>query len=344
MTHQWPGNVLIERPGTNRSRPNGTRGSATVGPVRDGLIGDSQKLRALRAFIQRLAPSAATVLITGETGTGKDRAALLLHRLSRRAQGPLVALNCAAIPETLLEGELFGYERGAFSGAHTAYPGKLALANGGTLFLDEIGELSLMGQAKVLRAIETREAYRLGARVPTRFDVRIIAATNRNLAEERDAGRFREDLYYRLAVAELRMPPLRDRPEDVAPIASHLLHELTEAAGTAVTTLDPAALLLLEAHRWPGNVRELRNVLEVALVSAEDGLIRPRDLPPSITAGRSAPPSQTDERSRLVEALTRSKGNKSLAAQVLNCSRMTLYRRLARHGLHEAVTCAPHAP
>ncbi len=209
LLHRYLINDMAAEPGGKRADPADDHG---------GLAGNSATMRDLRGFIRRLASSSATVLITGETGTGKDCAAVLLHRLSRRNKGPLVALNCAAIPEALLEGELFGYERGAFSGAHAAYPGKLKLADGGTLFLDEIGELSLTGQAKVLRAIETREAYRLGARTPTRFDVRIVAATNRDLTIERDAGRFREDLFYRLAVAQLRMPPLRDRPEDIAPI------------------------------------------------------------------------------------------------------------------------------
>ncbi len=300
-----------------------------------GLAGNSVTMRDLRGFIRRLASSSATVLITGETGTGKDCAAVLLHKLSRRNKGPLVALNCAAIPEALLEGELFGYERGAFSGAHAAYPGKLKLADGGTLFLDEIGELSLAGQAKVLRAIETREAYRLGARTPTRFDVRIVAATNRDLIIEKDAGRFREDLFYRLAVAQLCMPPLRDRPEDIAPIAYHLLQELTDLSGQDVIRIDDAAMHALEAYRWPGNVRELRNALEVAMIGADNRRIRLRDLPAGVTAGGALPPRPADERARLIEVLARTGGNKSLAAQALQCSRMTLYRKLARYGLND---------
>jgi len=299
----------------------------------DGFVGHSPAMRDLRAFVERLAPSQATVLITGETGTGKDCVASLLHRLSRRSRGPLVALNCAAIPEALLEGELFGYERGAFSGALSAYPGKLKLADGGTLFLDEIGELSLVGQAKVLRAVETREIYRLGARTPIRFDVRIVAATNRDLATERDLGRFRDDLFYRLAVAQIQVPPLRDRPEDIAPIARHLLQELAASSGGPVPRIDDAAMAVLESHRWPGNVRELRNALEVALVSAENGRIRARDLPPGVSGRAVTPPTPADERARLIEVLARTRGNKSLAAQELNCSRMTLYRKLARYGL-----------
>ena len=200
-----------------------------------GIVGESRALKSLCHFAARIAPTNITVLISGETGTGKDLLATMIYRLSRRVDGPLVALNCAAIPETLLEGELFGGDtkRGAFTGALNSYVGKVKLADGGTLLLDEIGELSLAGQAKVLRAIETGEAYRLGARTPTHFDVRIIAATNRDLAVEIKAGHFREDLFYRLAVAQLRIPPLRERVEDIAPIAQRLLQQLATAVGRA---------------------------------------------------------------------------------------------------------------
>jgi DNA-binding NtrC family response regulator len=300
------------------------------------LVGGSRPMRQMRELIRRVAPSNATVLVTGETGTGKDCAASLLHRLSPRAAGPLVALNCAAIPEALLEGELFGYERGAFSGALSAFPGRLKLADGGTLFLDEIGELSLSGQAKILRAIETREAWRLGARTPTRFDVRIVAATNRDLKAETQAGRFRLDLFYRIAVAQVHMPALRERPEDIGPIARHVLGELV-GTGCAAPRLDDAALRRLEAHDWPGNVRELRNVLEVALVTSEGGRIRTADLIPMLGVAPAAPIAPRDaaleDRANLVSLLARVGGNKKRAAEALNCSRMTLYRRLARYGL-----------
>ena len=310
---------------------------ANAGSDDHGLIGVSAPIANLRAFIRKLAPTAATVLITGETGTGKDVAAVMIHRLSRRAGKPLVALNCAAIPDALMEGELFGYERGAFSGAHAAYPGKLKLADGGTLLLDEIGELSLAGQAKLLRAIEAREAWRLGARAPTPFDVRIIAVTNRDLGEEVRSGRFREDLFYRLAVSQLRLPPLRERREDVVPLALHLLRQIGTDHGTTVT-LDAQALDRLQAHGWPGNVRELRNALEVAMISASGPVLGAIDLPSHIGRDGGAPKVRAgDERARLIAALGDAGGNKSLAAQQLNCSRMTLYRRLQRHGLAEPV-------
>jgi DNA-binding NtrC family response regulator len=308
-----------------------------------GLVGDSPAMARLRAFLRKLAGSDATVLISGETGSGKERAALLVHRQSRRADGPLVALNCAAIPEALLEGELFGYERGAFSGAVAAYPGKLKLADRGTLLLDEIGELSPAGQAKVLRALETKEAYRLGARTPTRFDVRIIAATNRDLAAEVQAGRFRADLYYRIAVGRVHLPPLRERVADIGAIARGLLAEIgiPRRGGPRI---DDAAIARLERHPWPGNVRELRNVLEVALVQGDGLRIRPGDLPDWIGEGAAHPAAAAGadaERVTLNAALARAGGNKTRAAEALNCSRMTLYRRLARCGIADAVTMPP---
>lgn len=303
----------------------------------DGLAGESAALSAARAFALRLAPTNVSVLVTGETGTGKDCIAAMLHRRSRRAKGPLVALNCAAIPEALLEGELFGYERGAFSGALTTYPGKLKLADGGTLLLDEIGELSLAGQAKILRAIETGEAWRLGAVAPTRFDARIVAATNRNLEAEVEAGRFREDLFYRLAVARIEIPPLRQRPEDIAPIARHLLTDLSARAGMPVPRLEECAVAVLECHCWKGNVRELRNVIEIALVTAQGGTVRAIDLPSYIKTPNSEARIEHGERGALMLALERTGGNKSEAAKALSCSRMTLYRKLARFGLAEAL-------
>ncbi len=304
----------------------------------DGLVGDSAATSSLRAFVRKIAPTDSTVLVTGESGTGKDVVAMLIHRQSRRARQPLVALNCAAIPEALIEGELFGYERGAFSGASVAYPGKLKLADQGTLMLDEIGELSAAGQAKLLRAIESGEAWRLGARAPTHFNVRLIAVTNRDLLAEVRAGRFREDLYYRIAVSQLRLSPLRERTDDILPIARHLLQRLCADAGRRPPRLDADAERALARHSWPGNVRELRNALEVALINAEGDSIGVADLP--CTLDVRVEPAGTgalagDARSLLVAALDDAAGNKSLAAQRLNCSRMTLYRRMRRLGVSD---------
>ena len=304
----------------------------------DGLVGDSVATSSLRAFVRKIAPTDSTVLVTGESGTGKDVVAMLLHRQSRRAGHALVALNCAAIPEALIEGELFGYERGAFSGASVAYPGKLKLADQGTLMLDEIGELSAAGQAKLLRAIESGEAWRLGARAPTRFNVRIIAVTNRDLRAEVRAGRFREDLYYRIAVSQLRLSPLRERTDDILPIARHLLERLCADSGRRPPRIDGAAARELTRQSWPGNVRELRNVLEVALINAEGDCIGVADLPPTLDTPAEplgVAPGAADPRSLLMAALDSADGNKSLAAQRLNCSRMTLYRRMRRLGVSD---------
>ncbi|MDF2232608.1 sigma-54 dependent transcriptional regulator [Albimonas sp. CAU 1670] len=304
--------------------------------LRCGLVGASRAIAELRAFLRRVAASEATALIAGETGAGKECAALMLHRCSRRANGPLVALNCAAIPDELVEGELFGHVRGAFSGAVRDHPGKMRLADGGTLFLDEVGDLSAAAQAKLLRAIETREVHALGARVAARFDARVIAATNRDLAAEVAAGRFREDLFYRLAVARIRVPPLRERREDVAPLARLLLSRMARPARLS----EPAAAALV-AHDWPGNARELRNALEVAAIGREGREIRLADLPPGLRppgwvgegAGGWGQEAAEDERLALADALRRAGGNKAAAARALNCSRMTLYRRMARHGM-----------
>ena len=296
----------------------------------EALAGDSVAMRRTRALIRKLAPVDVVVLLTGETGTGKDVAAAMLHRHSRRAKGPIVALNCAAIPDALLEGELFGYERGAFSGAAQAYPGKLKLADGGTLFLDEVAELSLTAQSKVLRAIEAREAWRLGGRAAAHFDIRIVAATNRDLAKERAAGRFRDDLYFRLAVAQVHLPPLRHRPEDILPIARVLLRDLAAANHRLPPPIGSEALAVLRARDWNGNVRELRNVLEVALIEADFGPIGVAHLTPAHDRIMAAP---EDERASLIDALDRNGGNKSLAARSLGCSRMTLYRKIARYDL-----------
>jgi transcriptional regulator with PAS, ATPase and Fis domain len=323
-----------------------TGSSATTLPVAQtepaefgtsGLAGKSEAFLSLCSFVRRLAPTNVTVLVSGETGTGKELIAAMVHRLSKRARGPLVALNCAAIPDALIEGELFGYERGAFSGAIAGHPGKLKLADGGTLLLDEVGELSLAAQAKLLRAIETGEAYRLGARSPTRFDIRIIASTNRNLMREVAGGGFRADLYYRLAVAQLELPPLRVRTEDIAPIARHILMKLAIAADRPGMRLNDAAIRALEHHAWPGNARELRNVLEVALINTDGDCISARDLPFANAACTPPVPTevlaQGDEKAMLTDMLDKVQGNKSLAARALNCSRMTLYRRMTKFGL-----------
>lgn len=301
-----------------------------------GLAGDSNAIDRLRQLVRRIGQSDTTCLIEGPTGAGKELVALGLHNCGSRRDGPLVAVNCGAIPDDLIEGELFGYEKGAFSGAVNSYPGKLALAHGGTLFLDEIGELSLAGQVKLLRAIEARQCYRLGGREPFHFDVRIVAATNRDLENEVAAGRFRSDLYYRIAVARIRVPALADRRDDIAPLAQFFLQDIAATSKRASPVLAPCAIEALQEHSWPGNARELRNVIEVALISQEGGMIYAQDL--SLPRRRASaaeslrPPSHIAQpaltRSAIAEALRQCDGNKSAAARILGCSRMTLYRHL----------------
>lgn len=307
-------------------------------PEQIDLVGTSPAIENIRAMIRRLRRPNSTTLIQGETGTGKEVVALMLHRSSPRAARPLVAINCAAIPETLIEGELFGYEKGAFSSASHAHPGKFRLADQGTLFLDEVGELSLAAQAKILRALESGEVFPLGSSRATRVDVRLVAATNRDLARDVERGSFRADLYYRLAVIQLRIPPLRERREDIVPIARALLKRICGGIGIAVPRTTDALLAALEAHDWPGNVREMRNALEHALVIANDPeLLDVDDLPPSACLGPDAPIRLGSERETLLRALASANGKKAGAARMLNCSRMTLYRRLERAGLDEHV-------
>jgi DNA-binding NtrC family response regulator len=300
----------------------------------DAFVGPSKAVAHIKSLVGKLARSSSTILIRGETGTGKEVVALMLHRNSVRAGRPLVPINCAAIPETLIEGELFGYEKGSFSSASRSYPGKFRLADGGTLFLDEVGELSLAAQSKLLRAIESGEIFPLGSVRPHHADVRIIAATNRDLHAEIARGNFRADLFYRLAVIQVAIPPLRERREDIAPIARFLLANICEDMAVSVPRLSPGMEERLAGHDWPGNVREMRNALEHALVVAErpDRLCED-DLPATIGACHPAEPESSDERGILLRALALADGKKAKAARALNCSRMTLYRRLERAGV-----------
>ncbi len=321
------------------------KGAGVAAPEPQDLVGQSRAIEHIRGMIRRLRGPSSTTLIQGETGTGKEVVALMLHRSSNRAKAPLVAVNCAAIPETLIEGELFGYEKGAFSSANHAHPGKFRLADKGTLFLDEVGELSAGAQAKILRSLESGEVFPLGSTKAVRVDVRVVAATNRDLASEVEKGNFRADLYYRLAVIQLLIPPLRDRREDIVPIARALLERICAEIGVAVPSLSKSLLAALEGHGWPGNVREMRNALEHAVVVAMDPeRLDVDDLPPTIgvgpvPSGDSFPPGT--ERETLLRALARANGKKAEAARMLNCSRMTLYRRLERARLDDVPAFSP---
>jgi len=298
------------------------------------LLGNSPAMAELRTYLPKVARSDATVLITGETGTGKERVADAIHRLSARRDRPFVAVNCAALPETLIESELFGHERGAYTGAHVAAPGRVAEAHHGTLFLDEIGEMNIAAQAKLLRLIETREINRVGASRPIPIDIRIVAATNQALEELVAVRRFRTDLYYRLNVARIELSPLRERPADIAPLISLYIDEQNRRTAHRVGLPDGELMECLFQHDWPGNVRELRNLVEAVFIDPPEGPLGFDHLPPSFrrlfARYRATIPA---ERERLVEILATTNWNKAEAAKRLNWSRMTLYRKLKKYHL-----------
>jgi transcriptional regulator with PAS, ATPase and Fis domain len=278
------------------------------------------------------------VLIRGETGTGKELVARAIHASGGRSSGPFVAVNCAAVPETLLESELFGYERGAFTGAVRAKPGKLELAEGGTLLLDEIGDMPTSLQGKLLRVLEDHLVERLGGTSARHVDVRFLAATNRDLERKVVEGGFREDLYHRLNLFPLTLPPLRERRDDIPLLAHHLLGRLAAAYRKELCEIEPAVIEALLRHDWPGNVRELRHVLEGATIVSQGPVLLRSHLPPRPAwSGRaaSAAPSRLEEleRSALVEALERAGGNRSAAARALHISRNQLRYKLKKHGL-----------
>jgi len=307
----------------------------------DRILGRSAGLRSALEKAAKVAPTETTVLITGESGTGKELVARAIHHHSPRREGPFVALNCAAIPESLIESELFGHERGAFTGADRARAGRIEAASGGTLFLDEVGELALPAQAKLLRVLQEREYTRVGGTATLKADVRILAATNRDLVEEISAGHFREDLYYRLAVFAVHLPPLRERGDDVLVLALQFLHQFEERMGKTVVGLSRDARDLLLAYSWPGNIRELSNSLERALILSDGGPIRPEQLglPPESPRAASGEGIATAgslpevERQLVAEALQRVGGNKVRAALQLGISRSQLYTLLKKHGL-----------
>jgi DNA-binding NtrC family response regulator len=303
----------------------------------DRLVGKSRAVEQLRHSIQRVAASDSNVLITGETGTGKELTAELIHRNSRRRDKPFVSINCAAIPDGLLESELFGYERGAFTGAHAAREGKLQYAQGGTLFLDEVGDMNLYAQAKILRAIESRKVQRLGGHREIAVNIRIIAATNHNIEQLTSQQKFRQDLYFRLNVARIPLPPLRDHRDDVPLLVEHLLAEMTPRLDRRIAAIEPEFFEPLLRYDWPGNVRELRNVIESTLVFCNAERITARDLPPYLRALAAAPAGPREaEPERIAATLRAAAWNRSETARLLGCSRMTLYRKMVKYGLFPA--------
>jgi DNA-binding NtrC family response regulator len=298
------------------------------------LAGSSDVMRRIRGQVAKVAPANVSVLITGETGTGKELVAQLIHRNSRCSGRAFVVMNCAALPDTLLESELFGHERGAFTGANHSHAGKLQHASGGTLFLDEIGDMTLTAQAKVLRALENRVVQRLGSNVDTPVNFRLIAATNQDLETLTREKKFREDLYFRLNVVRLELPPLRERLEDIPELVEYMVEELNQRQNGPVRRVDDDLMRRLKAYHWPGNIRELRNVLESMLVFSSSRWVGVADLPSRIQQTLcSSAPDYTNERSKIISALNSANGNRHKAAQILCCSRMTLYRKIVKYSI-----------
>lgn len=303
------------------------------------IIGDSPAIRKVVDLIEQVGPSEANVLVLGDSGTGKELVAQQLHERSQRRNGPLVKVNCAALPENLLESELFGYVKGAFTGAAHDKPGRFQLASGGTLFLDEIGELPLTLQAKILRALQERIVEPLGSVTPLAVDVRFIAATNRDLPTMIAEGKFREDLYYRLNVLEIRIPPLRERSEDIPLLVNFLLHKLGRKNNKPVRSVSREFLAVLMRHEWKGNVRELENVLERALILCRADILDVQDLPDHLLSPAATVPSMNTspleeaEKQALIRTLRECEGHRERTADALGISRRTLQYRLKKYGL-----------
>ena len=307
-----------------------------------GMVGASSKMRRVYELIQQVADSDVTVLIRGESGTGKEMVAKSFHFNSVRRKRPFVAVNCVALPETLIESELFGHEKGAFTGADTRRPGAFERADGGTIFLDEIGEMNPVAQTKLLRVLQEREIQPIGASATRRIDVRVIAATNANLEDALQKGKFRKDLYYRLAVFPIEIPPLRERREDIPVLANHFLKKYAERANRSIGGLSNATVRTLLQYAWPGNVRELENAIERAVLLETTAVLQVDSLPPELLHlpvrkdsldSEAILPLETVERRHLVHALDASQNNVARAARGLGINRATLYRKMKKHGL-----------
>jgi DNA-binding NtrC family response regulator len=314
------------------------------------LVGASAKMQELFRLIELVAPSTASILITGESGTGKELVARTIHSLGSRKSKPFVAINCAAIPETLIESEIFGHEKGAFTGALERRTGCFELAEGGTLLLDEIGEMPIATQAKLLRVLEDRKLRRLGSKTETSVDVRVLAATNKEPQEAVARGQLRNDLFYRLNVFNIHMPPLRDHKEDLPDLVTALLRDMNEKHGRHVAGVSDAVMNSFAAHAWPGNVRELRNTLERAVIVCEAAIIEARHLPPGFgDVARRAPVHEANairlgvgttvdeaERLLILKTLEATHNNKTRAADILGISLKTLHNKLKEYGAQQA--------
>ena len=309
------------------------------GYIAENLVGDSQAIKELRTYIARIADTDSNVLITGETGTGKELVARLIHENSTRRKKPFICVNCAAIPETLLESELFGHERGAFTGAVGTNRGKMELAQGGTILFDEIGDMSLSAQAKILRAIEERTIYRLGGKNGVSLNVRILAATNRDLDLEMIKGQFRQDLYYRLNVARIYLPPTRERREDIPLLLGHYIQDFNQKFRRQVEGFTDEAKDFLFEYSWPGNVRELKNLVEATFINLPSKAISFLDLPPQFRAKtKEYAHVPANERDRILSALLTTNWNRNKAADKLQWSRMTLYRKMLKYKVSNGET------
>jgi transcriptional regulator with PAS, ATPase and Fis domain len=317
------------------------------------MIGQSERMQRIFRLVEKVADSDSTIIIQGETGTGKGLIAKAIHENSYRKDKPFVQINCGAIPENLLESELFGHVKGAFTGAVAAKPGKFEIANGGTIFLDEIGDMSHDLQVKLLKVLEESEFERVGGCQTIKTDVRIIAATHRDLDAAVENGTFREDLYYRLVVIPLTLPPLRDRKSDIPLLIAHFLDRLNQKKHTQVTGISEKAMELMIAHSWPGNVRELKNMMERLVVLTQEGEIYPRDLPQKLRTAPSEASSISDvevsdegicfntavsdfEKSLISQSMKIANGVKKNAAKLLNIKRTTLIEKIKRHNLEES--------
>jgi transcriptional regulator with PAS, ATPase and Fis domain len=317
------------------------------------LIGQSERMQRIFRLVEKVADSDSTIIVQGETGTGKGLIAKAIHENSYRKDKPFVQINCGAIPENLLESELFGHVKGAFTGAVAAKPGKFEIANGGTIFLDEIGDMSHDLQVKLLKVLEESEFERVGGCQTIKTDVRIIAATHRDLDAAVENGTFREDLYYRLVVIPLTLPPLRDRKSDIPLLIAHFLDRLNQKKHTQVTGISEKAMELMIAHAWPGNVRELKNMMERLVVLTQEGEIYPRDLPQKLRTAPSEASSISDvevsdegicfntavsdfEKSLISQSMKIANGVKKNAAKLLNIKRTTLIEKIKRHNLEES--------
>jgi DNA-binding NtrC family response regulator len=305
------------------------------------IIGKSPAMNKLFEVVRRVSPTKASVLITGESGVGKELIANAIHNLSPRKEAPFIKVHCAALAESLLESELFGHEKGAFTGAIARKRGRFELAQGGTIFLDEIGEINQSVQIKLLRVLQEKKFERVGGEETIEVDVRVIAATNKDLEKEIAAGRFREDLFYRLNVVSIDVPPLRERKDDLPLMITSFIKEFADENGKKIEGIDPKARSALYAYDWPGNVRQLRNCIESAVVMASGTIITSDELPPSIRPGAEVPSIHIPvgvsmaeaEKQVILQTLTAQNGNKSRAAEVLEIGRKTLHRKLAEYGI-----------